>query len=352
MSQDPGKDVPLLKPYMHVLCEAIYYPQVDDFGGYTDADKEPENLYLVCDIKFIPNVTSGIVLIGGFNAAFIPDAFEFKEVGDPNGLYPYPIDFQILNLDDTDLNPRGGNYTVELLPTGYVGSNGVVTLFDKPLAKRTGVMNCVAGTDNIYLLQWLPLSEASGGVVSLVGPPGPQGLQGEPGPQGPQGEPGPQGPEGPAGGGGKTLLAVSGLTVGAFTFSDIPQTYRTLRLEYETVDSRSGGKSRALTLNGDTGANYSTNGNNGGQSSIPLLAGQDALRGGGQQGWVDIQNYTATYVNKTVFGLSVGTTNTGNDSVALSLIGGIWKNKLSPVTSITLTTSGEISSLYYLYGVD
>ena len=175
MSQDPGKDVPLLKPYMHVLCEAIYYPQVDDFGGYTDTDKEPENLYLVCDIKFIPNVTSGIVLIGGFNAAFIPEAFEFKEVGDPNGLYPYPIDFQILNLDDTDLNPRGSNYTVELLPTGYVGSNGIVTLFDKPLTKRTGVMNCVSGTNNVYLLQWLPLSEVSGGVINLIGPPGPAG---------------------------------------------------------------------------------------------------------------------------------------------------------------------------------
>ena len=118
------------------------------------------------------------------------------------------------------------------------------------------------------------------------------------------------------------------------------------------MGSNPGGRSRALTLNGDTGANYSTNGNSGGQSSIPLLAAQNAVGGGGQQGWVDIQNYTATDLNKVVFGQSVGTTNAGNNNVALSLVGGIWKDKLSPVTSITLTASSEASSRYYLYGVN
>lgn len=147
--------------------------------------------------------------------------------------------------------------------------------------------------------------------------------------------------------GSRTLLATQTATGTAVTFSGIPQTYAAIRVEWSAANAGGGGKARSLTVNGDTGANYATSGNTGGQASIPVLAPQAGV----QSAWIEIMGY-ATAKNQILSGQSVGNINWGNANIALALIGGVWLGGAA-VTSLTFTPSDSVRDVctYRLYGL-
>lgn len=157
-----------------------------------------------------------------------------------------------------------------------------------------------------------------------------------------------------AGAGGRTLLATQTATGTAVTFSDIPQTYAAIRVEWSATNAFGGGKARSLTVNGDTGANYATSGNSGRQTSIPVLAPRAGSEAGdpagGQSAWIEIMGY-ATAKNQILSGQSVGNINWANANIALALIGGVWLGGAA-VTSLTFTPSASDVCTYRLYGLD
>lgn len=149
------------------------------------------------------------------------------------------------------------------------------------------------------------------------------------------------------GGGSRTLIATLEAVSGAATFNSIPSGFTKIVVEWTAHNGVGGGKNRALTINGDTGENYATSGNNGGESSIPVLAPQS----GTQAAYIEIYRYDSTDAAKTVLGQSVGNTNAGNDNLAINVLGGAWLSAAA-ITSLTFTPShGADVCTYHLYGV-
>ena len=152
-------------------------------------------------------------------------------------------------------------------------------------------------------------------------------------------------PSGGGGGGWELIASTPVVGHGTATFASIPQTYDKLRLEWLMNTSDSGGRNCYLTCNGDTGANYATNGNAGGQSSIPILAPQ-----GRAQGFVECHSYRTPNAGGHIFaGQVVGNTNAGNNNIALNLIGGGYLVDAA-ITSLSMTLSSNENGIFYLYG--
>jgi len=161
-------------------------------------------------------------------------------------------------------------------------------------------------------------------------------------------------------------------TVGAggqasVTFSSIPSTYKHLQIRYigQLITGFTGGDNSRVTVNGDTGANYSFhqlygNGSStyasGGSSSNNMLIAY--LGGNGSTskyaaGVVDILDYTSTNKYKTIRVLSGVDTN-GSDGI-IFLSSGLWQST-SAVTSVTFEYNGGTNNInqysqFALYGV-
>lgn len=154
---------------------------------------------------------------------------------------------------------------------------------------------------------------------------------------------------------------------GTITFSSIPSTYVALQVRYLVNSGRAvnGQESVFVTLNSDTGTNYSRHyllGNgaaasasgSASQNSFTILAacGLDAPKMG--VGLIDIQDYNSTTRNKTVRILSGVDFNDGTTESRLYLESSLWMNTNS-VSSITFTTntgsSFTTATQFALYGI-
>lgn len=150
---------------------------------------------------------------------------------------------------------------------------------------------------------------------------------------------------GGAGGGWELIASTPVVGTGTATFASIPQTYDKLRLEWVMHTTQWGGRNCTLTCNGDSGANYATNGNARGATGIPILAPQ-----GRAQGFVECFTYRTPNNGGHIFaGHVVGNTNAGNNNLALSLLGGVYLTNAA-ITSLSMTMTAEESGTFYLYG--
>lgn len=152
------------------------------------------------------------------------------------------------------------------------------------------------------------------------------------------------------GGGGAVLIAersISGDTME--TFTGIPDTYRSLRLEWWTSRQTTGGATSKIFLNEDYGANYATSGNAGGQTGITFSSGRLAL---GAYGYVTIPDYKLTGpASRVVMGQIAGTINAGNENFATALVSGAWVST-DIVTAVSFQAQNSGTTGYIrLYGV-
>ena len=150
---------------------------------------------------------------------------------------------------------------------------------------------------------------------------------------------------------------------GTITFSSIPSTYNHLQIRI-MARATAGGNNIQLTLNSDTGTNY-TKHNLGGNGSIVFANGDVSQNyisfddftttssdGANTMGIgiIDVHDYSSTTKNKTLRGFG-GRDNNGSGNIKLH--SGLWINT-NAISSITLTHSGSnfsSSSVFSLYGI-
>jgi hypothetical protein len=151
------------------------------------------------------------------------------------------------------------------------------------------------------------------------------------------------------------------------TFSSIPSTYKHLQIRYigQIITGSPSGDNFRVTVNSDTGANYSYhqlygNGNAaysyGGTTSNNMLIADVSGNGSASMyagGIVDILDYTSTNKYKTFRVLSGVDTN-GTDGI-IFLSSGLWQST-SAVTSVTFGYNGGTNNInqysqFALYGI-
>ena len=148
---------------------------------------------------------------------------------------------------------------------------------------------------------------------------------------------------------------------GTITFSSIPQNYKHLQIRYRSLGTAAG-ESVLMTLNGDTGSNYTRHrlvGDGASTSASALAPATSFYMDNSTIGTsttffdsniVDIHDYSSTTKNKTerhIVGID------RNGSGAICLASGLWMNTTA-VTSITIFATGgnfTTSSTFALYGM-
>ena len=153
------------------------------------------------------------------------------------------------------------------------------------------------------------------------------------------------------------------------SFTSIPGTYKVLQIRGNIVGSSATYlQSWNMTINSDTGANYSyhyLNGDNtnvtagGGASNANTLSGLkvagSSLSSSTSSGLIiDIIDYANTNKYKTLKSISGAATNTstaGNDAITIS--SGVWMSN-SAITSVQLIISGTYAtgSTFSMYGIN
>jgi hypothetical protein len=151
-------------------------------------------------------------------------------------------------------------------------------------------------------------------------------------------------------------------TTSSYTFSSIPQTYKSLQIRINGV-SDGGSGSVNIRLNGDSGSNYNSHYLYISGSTVPTGYRSDTyMIGGGAQistgpdplaVIIDFVDYTSTAKNKTMKSFSgIARPYAGNSDI--DLISGLWRNTAA-ITSITIYTANVINwqtgSSIALYGI-
>lgn len=157
---------------------------------------------------------------------------------------------------------------------------------------------------------------------------------------------------------GSTYTPISTQTLGSavatVTFSSIPGTYTDLILAVNAKCTNAGGQNSYLTLNGDTGLNYSqtsmygtnpTPGSNHGSSNG--YAGYCIVDTIGEYLEYTLNGYADTNFHKTVLGRGASSLNYIDARVST------WHSN-SAITSIAISSSGgnwAVGSVFTLYGI-
>jgi hypothetical protein len=137
------------------------------------------------------------------------------------------------------------------------------------------------------------------------------------------------------------------------TFSSISGSYRDLVVVATPISSSTGG-SLNITVNGDTGSNYSrvlaeangssTGSNSGTSTSFFAMWNYQEIGTSPSPYILQLLDYSATNKHKTLL------VRANNPTTALSMAAGRWANT-NAITSITLTGGFAANSSFYLYGI-
>jgi len=163
-----------------------------------------------------------------------------------------------------------------------------------------------------------------------------------------------------------TASVGAGATSATLGFTSIPSTYKHLQIRgIGRITSTGGDSYLTLTVNGDTGSNYTYHDlyGNGSTATASGLASQtatyvqrfpfdDALASTYGSIVMDILDYTSTNKNKTIRTLGgVDVNGSGGD---IYLTSGAWLNSSTAITSLTFTPSANLFKQYSsfaLYGI-
>jgi hypothetical protein len=170
----------------------------------------------------------------------------------------------------------------------------------------------------------------------------------------------------PSGGGGSFESIATAIGTGSsdtVTFTSIPSTYQHLQLRFNTLSSAGALGSLRLTVNSDTGTNYSYHyleGNgatvaaSGSATSNPYVSGIPRNTSYPTVGIIDIHDYASTSKYKTIRVFAgVNANNTTNNDQSVILASNLWQST-SAINSIAVRLSGgnlTTSSTISLYGI-
>lgn len=164
-----------------------------------------------------------------------------------------------------------------------------------------------------------------------------------------------------------TVTAAGGET--SLSFTSIPSTYASLQIRalVRTLRALDGSDSLLITLNSDTGANYSRHritgdgttaaaGESTSNVSMSIVnsgtVNDSALANTFAANLIDIHDYASTTKNKTMRAFSGANANSASTSFVMGLFSSGWYNTAA-VTTITFTNSFgfKAGSVFSLYGI-